>query len=321
MAPKYTLDAVDKHLKDITELQLLFGGKTIILGGDFRQIPPVVPKAGRSEILNVSKSSPLLTENVKASSGGIGWSNFLIQLRNGELQNDSNVVKVPDDMLSSGDIADEMFGDIVTLEDMSAAVGRSILTPRNFDSLEINNKVLSKLPGQEKIYRSIDKAMNDETEANNDTEYSLEFLNSLTLQEYPPHELHLKKGAVIMLLRNLRVNQGLCNGRRLTVAHMDRYILGCKIVTGANKGEYVLIPRIIFCPPAYDTSPCRFKRRQFPLLKELYAGSTVVFQATLELLAIPGVRRIRISRRTFAWKEMITHGFTAVFNVENTAVM
>ncbi|VDP02555.1 unnamed protein product [Heligmosomoides polygyrus] len=234
MAPKYALDAVDKLLKDITELQLPFGGKTIILGGDFRQIPPVVPKAGRSEILN----------------------------------NDSNEVKVPDDMLSSGDIAIEIFGDIVTLEDMSAAVGRAILTPRNFDSLEINNKVLSKLPGREKIYRSIDEVMNDETEANNDTEYSLEFLNSLTPQGYPPHELHLKKGAVITLLRNLRANQGLCNGTRLTVEHMDRYILGCKIATGANKGQYVLIPRIIFCPPAYDTSPCRFKRRQFPALSQ-----------------------------------------------------
>ncbi|VDP26378.1 unnamed protein product, partial [Heligmosomoides polygyrus] len=202
-------------------------------------------------------------ENVRASSGGIGWSNFLIQLGNGELQSDSNEVKVPDDMLSSVYIADEI-GDIVSLEDMSAAVGRAIMTPRNFDSLEINNKVLSKLPGQEKIYRSIDEVMNDETEANNDTEYSLEFLNSFTPQGYPPHELHLKKGAVITLLRNLRVNQGLCNGTRLTVEHMDRYILGCKIATGANKGQYVLIPRIIFCPPAYDTSPCRFKRRQFP---------------------------------------------------------
>uniref|UniRef100_A0A183GW93 ATP-dependent DNA helicase n=1 Tax=Heligmosomoides polygyrus TaxID=6339 RepID=A0A183GW93_HELPZ len=189
--------------------------------------------------LNVSiKSSPLwphffkyrLTENVRASSGGIGWSNFLIQLGNGELQNDSNEVKVPDDMLSSAVIADEIFGDIVSLEDIS-----------------------------------IDDVMNDETEANNDTEYSLEFLNSLTPQGYPPHELHLKKGAVIMLLRNLRVNQGLCNGTRLTVEHMDRYILGCKIATGANKGQYVLIHRIIFCPPAYDTSPCRFKRRQFPV--------------------------------------------------------
>ncbi|VDP12686.1 unnamed protein product [Heligmosomoides polygyrus] len=44
---------------------------------------------------------------------------------------------------------------------------------------------------------------------------------------------------------------------------MDRYILGCKIATGANKGQYVLIHRIIFCPPAYGTSPCRVKRRQF----------------------------------------------------------
>ncbi|VDP12687.1 unnamed protein product [Heligmosomoides polygyrus] len=175
MAPKYAFDAVDKLLKNITELQP-------------PQIPPVVPKAGRSEILNVSiKSSPLwphffkyrLTENVRASSGGIGWSNFLIQLGKGELSNDPNEVKVPDDMLSSGDIADEIFD-----KQQSA-----------FDTTE-----------QKKIFRSIDEVINNKTEANNDTEYSLEFLNSLTPQRYPPHELHLKKGAVIMLLRNLRVN-------------------------------------------------------------------------------------------------------------------
>ncbi|VDO93024.1 unnamed protein product [Heligmosomoides polygyrus] len=253
MAPKYALEAVDKLLKGITELQLPFGGKAIILCGDFRQIPLLLwlkqkdPKFGtfRSRVPHCGLISA-------TSNGGIDWSNFLIQLGNGELQNHSNEVQVSDDLPSSGDIVDDTFSDTRTLKDMIER-GRAILTVKNFDSLEINNK------------RGIDEVINDETIATDNTEYSLEFLNSLTPQGYPPHELHLKKGALVMLLRNLRVSQGLHNGTRLTIKRMDRYILGCKIATGTNKGQYFLIPSIIFCLPVHDTSPCRFKRRQFPL--------------------------------------------------------
>lgn len=34
------------------------GGKTAILGSDFRQIPPAVPNAGRSDVLNDPVKSP-----------------------------------------------------------------------------------------------------------------------------------------------------------------------------------------------------------------------------------------------------------------------
>ncbi|ETN78459.1 hypothetical protein NECAME_02896 [Necator americanus] len=40
----------------------------------------------------------------------------------------------------------------------------------------------------------------------------LEYLNTLEPTGMPPQELLLKKGAVVMLLRNLDVVSGLCNG-------------------------------------------------------------------------------------------------------------
>ena len=33
----------------------------------------------------------------------------------------------------------------------------------------------------------------------------------------PPHELKLKEGCIVMLLRNLHATRGLCNGTRLRV--------------------------------------------------------------------------------------------------------
>jgi len=52
--------AVDRTLRDLMQLDdaqvtgKIFGGKTMVLGGDFRQILPVVPKGGREDIVSAS---------------------------------------------------------------------------------------------------------------------------------------------------------------------------------------------------------------------------------------------------------------------------
>jgi ATP-dependent DNA helicase PIF1 len=47
--------------------------------------------------------------------------------------------------------------------------------------------------------------------------YPTEFLNSLSITGLCDHELHLKVGVPVMLLRNLDPSRGLCNGTRLIV--------------------------------------------------------------------------------------------------------
>ena len=44
MAPRYALEIMDRTLKDIIRNDLLFGGKIVILGGDFRQLLPILPR-------------------------------------------------------------------------------------------------------------------------------------------------------------------------------------------------------------------------------------------------------------------------------------
>ena len=43
MATRWAIETINRTLKDIMDSPLLFGGKVIILGGDFRQVLPVVP--------------------------------------------------------------------------------------------------------------------------------------------------------------------------------------------------------------------------------------------------------------------------------------
>ncbi|GJS85388.1 DNA helicase [Tanacetum coccineum] len=47
--------------------------------------------------------------------------------------------------------------------------------------------------------------------------YPIEYLNIITFPEFPPHELELKVGSSIMLLRNVNLSGGLCNGTRMIV--------------------------------------------------------------------------------------------------------
>ncbi|KAL3650105.1 hypothetical protein CASFOL_006508 [Castilleja foliolosa] len=66
MMHKHCLEAVNNSLQDIMEdvcasnKDKPFGGKTVVFGGDFRQILPVVPKGTRQNIVNATINSSYL---------------------------------------------------------------------------------------------------------------------------------------------------------------------------------------------------------------------------------------------------------------------
>ncbi|KAH7512984.1 hypothetical protein FEM48_Zijuj12G0148300 [Ziziphus jujuba var. spinosa] len=53
MVKKEAIESLDKMLQDINECDLLFGGKVVVFGGDFRQVLPVVPKDIHEDFLNM----------------------------------------------------------------------------------------------------------------------------------------------------------------------------------------------------------------------------------------------------------------------------
>ncbi|XP_028968826.1 uncharacterized protein LOC100898242, partial [Galendromus occidentalis] len=109
--------------------------------------------------------------------------------------------------------------------------------------------------------RLIDEIVQDNQE--DEIHLTTEYLISLTPFGMPPHELYLKDGAIVTLLRNLDITNGLCNGTRLRIQSMGQFTLGCGFVSGLRKGEFVLIPRTDNC---CDTKlPFRMRRRQFPV--------------------------------------------------------
>jgi len=78
-------------------------------------------------------------------------------------------------------------------------------------------------------------------------------------------ERHVKElivGMLVILLRNINLPHGLCNGTRLIVNHLDQYIIQVIILTRKNGGMKVTIPRLVLhsCETQW---PFALKRRQF----------------------------------------------------------
>ena len=51
---RFAFEAVDRTLQDLTGSRALFGGKVVVMGGDFRQILPVVRRGSPAKIVAAS---------------------------------------------------------------------------------------------------------------------------------------------------------------------------------------------------------------------------------------------------------------------------
>lgn len=114
------------------------------------------------------------------------------------------------------------------------------------------------------IYTSIDSTETtvEKGDINHDATLT-EYLNTLNPPSLPPHELRLRKYAVIMLIRNLSISAGLCNETRLLVLEFSSNVLWCEFLRGSRAGEIAYLNRItLHCENSYPSS---FKRRQFPV--------------------------------------------------------
>jgi len=85
MAHRRCFEAVDRTLRDARGNQLPFGGATMLAGGDFGQILPVVRNGNEAQILNAAIiRSPLwqhversrLTQNMRVLPEEVGFQIF-----------------------------------------------------------------------------------------------------------------------------------------------------------------------------------------------------------------------------------------------------
>ncbi|XP_026399667.1 uncharacterized protein LOC113295551 [Papaver somniferum] len=92
MAHRYSLEAFDRMMRDIIGIAEPFGGKILIMGGDFRQVLPVIPRSTRGQTVDACLSRSHFVGNVhvlrlKKNMGAVedaSYSEFLICVGDGD---------------------------------------------------------------------------------------------------------------------------------------------------------------------------------------------------------------------------------------------
>uniref|UniRef100_A0A914QDL2 ATP-dependent DNA helicase n=1 Tax=Panagrolaimus davidi TaxID=227884 RepID=A0A914QDL2_9BILA len=149
----------------------------------------------------------------------------------------------------------------------------SLLAPTNRAVDALNERILAALLGEAETIYSIDKVSHNETTAAmtaidvNGADAMLEHIHEQTPTGLPPHKLTLKKGCKVMLIRNLSLRDGLCNGTILQVKKWNENLIWCvKPGVDGQPDREIMLPKVKF---EYEGTNGKrvtpFSRIQFPI--------------------------------------------------------
>lgn len=303
MANRKCFEALDRTFRDIEKVKnpeianIPFGGKVVVLGGDLRQILPVVEDGNKQDVIAAtiiasrlwshvevlslkqnmrllcSPEDPIQQQQVAAFNKwilDIGENKIPTLAKEGE--DEGSWITIPQEFLVSpaenrlAAIVKAIYPDFhARYKDPIYLVQRAILAPTNELTHSVNDYMVPLVPGREKEYFSSDTiAKSTAQHEAYDLLYPIEFLNSINGNNFPQHRIVLKQGIPIMLLRNLNQRAGLCNGTRLIVTSIGEWTIEAKIMNGSHANQSFAIPRITLSLKN-NKWPFVLQRRQYPI--------------------------------------------------------
>ena len=292
MMSRHLLDFLDRFLQSVMCNRDPMGGKLVVLMHDFRQLLPVVPRGSRGDIISTTVlfsdvwqyfKSLKLTKNMlvellrsdsdfEQSERLDQHSKWLLRVGEGNLDYvmpNSNVFGLPSNMACESllDLETRVFGNLrLQYMDPVYLRDRAIMSCTNDIIQQCNQSIIDKLPGHPVICESTYRFENEDDNMQHDIG-SLACVNPSGL---PPHVLRLKVGCCIILIRNLSLQEGHCNGTRYIVLALTRRFIHAKKLNSMGDGnDEIFIPRIPMHSKESDF-PVPFVRVQFPILVAYY---------------------------------------------------
>lgn len=298
MLSKFCFEALDRALRDIMSTQHRgnltrpFGGKAVVLGGDFRQILPIIRQGSREQIVGSAINASgiwhhcqvrSLTKNMRLGGSNIEserqeikqFADWILNIGDGDPSANElgeYPIEIPPDLLIDDHIKplesliEFTYPNILNnIHSDHYFEERAILAPTLESVAEVNDFMISQIPGTETEYLSCDTVCQSDEDSDIPSEwFTSEFLNEIKCSGLPNHKLKLKVGVPVMLMRNIDQSNGLCNGTRLMVNVLGKNVIGATVLTGKNIGDKIYIPRMNMVP-SDPGLPFKFQRRQFPI--------------------------------------------------------
>lgn len=289
---KDCITCVDRSLRHLRQDERPFGGVSIIFAGDFRQTLPIVPGGNlRSQFEASLKSTTLwhfikrlrLTRNVRLLGRGLTedhvaqvYSEWLLKLGSGNLQDeDEAMLKIEHVKVNLTSPGVEINSQTINwlykgmvklvrtkqwLELGNFYSERMLITPLNKTVRQVNRVLSEQIGGETKVSSSLDTIDEESFEP-----IGGEYLHSLHFPNFPDHKITLRRGLPVILLRNLNVANGLCNGTRLLIVDFKDEVLNCQILLGPRRGQTIMLPKIRLIHEPDAILPVKFSRKQFPI--------------------------------------------------------
>ena len=302
MMSRYVFKAVDRTLRDLTQQpDLPFGGKTVVLGGDFRQCLPVVPRPQPEEIVNTALNNidfwPQVTilrlhenmrvryyqerGNAEEATQLQTWTDFLKRIGDDaepKLPHDHpshpSWIQVPSTIAFPHDddveFIQHIYGGYTNFENpqeqqmfLRKQPSSALPTSRLIASMRKSSTATS----SEKNVAAQSKvfyATNTAVEDEFKDYYPQNMLDAYEESGLPPHTLVLKVGCPIIMMRNYGRSMGVVNGTRLIVTEIYDHCV--KILTGLQSswGREVLIGKVAITPTDNSRLGATIRRVHFP---------------------------------------------------------
>jgi len=207
-----------------------------------------------------------LTRNMRVD-GNREFAAWLLLLGNGNVNrygDDENAIQVPRRFLCQIPLADFVFSQIMNLRNINDYANKVILCSTNEGCRQMNEGILrNRLEGEIRHYFSTDTIECDGPE--DAADFPIEFIHSLHPTGLSLHDLALKVGAVVMLLKNLDAKRGLCNGTRMVIVELRRLNFRARLLNATEHDDDIIIPRIPLTTTEDDGLPFKLRRLQLPI--------------------------------------------------------
>ncbi|CAN1125399.1 ATP-dependent DNA helicase PIF1 [Linum perenne] len=263
-------DRREYDLPTIDELAILIVDET----GEDTYHPDIVVQHISNEMERLSFFHPSLMAlqyPILFPHGEDGWHSNIMLSNTNHPTNDSDVL-IPSYIMVEQN--DDPFADIVKAiyfdvhekyANPTYFADRAILAPLHEIMSSINDHMLTEFLGEETCYYSSDTIQSDGEQLDMlEAEFPTQFLNSMKIGNFPSHELKLKVGAPIILLRNIDQSTGFCNGTRLIIKRLGSRSVEVEVLTGSHAGDRVYLPRIALSSHQKSLN-FTLIRRQYPI--------------------------------------------------------